>query len=108
MLSRHLGHKFLNLTKAKGIHVEMQDGHTILDASGGASVACIGHGDARVREAMVAQLDKAAYCCTFVYTTDVCERLCEELVRSTHGHMSRAYIVCSGRCLPFSRGDPAR
>jgi adenosylmethionine-8-amino-7-oxononanoate aminotransferase len=96
VLSRHLGHEFLNLARAKGIRVEMQDGQTIIDASGGAAVACIGHADARVREAMVAQLDKAAYCSTIFYTTDVCEQLCEELVRSTHGHMSRAYIVCSG------------
>jgi adenosylmethionine-8-amino-7-oxononanoate aminotransferase len=96
VLHRSLQAKFLRLSKGSGIRLLLEGGGSIIDASGGASVACIGHGDARVRDAIVAQLDKVAYCATTFYTTGVCEDLCRELVDSTHGQMSRAYIVSSG------------
>lgn len=97
VLHRSLRGKSLNLSKGSGIRLFLENGGSIIDASGGASVACIGHGDARVRDAMVAQLDKVAYCATAFYTTGVCEELGRELVDSTNGRMSRAYIVCSGK-----------
>lgn len=96
VLHRNLQHPFLRLIGGKGIRLTFEDGHSVIDASGGAAVACIGHGDTRVKKAMADQLDKISYCSTTFYTTDVCEQLCRELVNSTQGYMTRALIVSSG------------
>lgn len=103
VLYRNLNTRFSSLLRGKGLFLELDNGLSVIDASGGAAVACIGHGDERVRDAIVAQLDKVAYCSTLFYTADVCEKLCQELVSSTQGHMSRAYIVSSGKlCVGIS------
>jgi adenosylmethionine-8-amino-7-oxononanoate aminotransferase len=96
VLHRHLGQSFPRLIKGEGCYLQLDDGRKILDGSGGASVACIGHGNERVKEAMLAQLSKVSYCLALFYTTPVQEELCRYLVESTNGRMSRAYIVSSG------------
>jgi adenosylmethionine-8-amino-7-oxononanoate aminotransferase len=96
VLHRSLHHQFLRLARGNKSRLYFEDGRVVIDASGGAAVACIGHADPRVRDAIVRQLDKAAYCLTTFYTTDICETLCQQLVDSTQGKMSRAYIVSSG------------
>jgi adenosylmethionine-8-amino-7-oxononanoate aminotransferase len=96
VLHRHLNHDFLSLVRGEGSHLILEDGRRIFDASGGAAVACLGHSESRVIEAVQKQMKEISYCATIFYTTGICERLCQELVESTHGHMSRAYIVNSG------------
>lgn len=100
VLHRNLQHQFLRLSGGKKSRLFFENGQSVIDASGGAAVACIGHGDPRVKAAMAAQLDKISYCATIFYTTGVCEELCQELINSTHGHMTRALIVSSGKCSP--------
>jgi adenosylmethionine-8-amino-7-oxononanoate aminotransferase len=97
VLHRSLQHRFLRLSSGKKSRLTFENGRTVIDASGGAAVACIGHGDDRVKKAIAAQLDKISYCSTIFYTTNVCEELCQELVNSTHGYMTRALIVSSGK-----------
>ncbi|KAI0144301.1 exocyst complex protein exo70 [Xylariaceae sp. FL1272] len=96
VLHRSLGAEFPLITGGDGNYVVLEDGRRIFDASGGAAVACIGHGDSRVHDAIANQLKKISYCSTIFYTTDVCEKLCRELVDSAGGSMKRAYIVNSG------------
>jgi adenosylmethionine-8-amino-7-oxononanoate aminotransferase len=96
VLHRSLKIDFPRIVGSEGNYVTLEDGRRILDASGGAAVVCIGHGNTRVHDAIAAQLKQVSYCSTTFYTTDVCEKLCEELVDSTHGVMKRAYIVNSG------------
>ncbi|KAI1809859.1 exocyst complex protein exo70 [Poronia punctata] len=96
VLHRSLKDQFPRIVGGQGNYIILDDGRRIFDASGGAAVSCIGHGDKRVHEAMAAQLNKISYCPTIFYTTDVCERLCRELVDSANGTMKRAYIVNSG------------
>ncbi|KAI1203826.1 exocyst complex protein exo70 [Nemania serpens] len=96
VIHRSLDADFPQIVGSEGNYVVLEDGRRIFDASGGAAVACIGHGNTRVHDAIVAQLKQISYCSTTFYTTDVCERLCRELVDSTHGIMKRAYIVNSG------------
>ncbi|CAK7198255.1 hypothetical protein SEUCBS139899_000914 [Sporothrix eucalyptigena] len=93
---RQLRLNFPAIVRGEGSYLVLNDGRRILDASGGAAVACIGHGDARVAEAVMAQMRSVAYCATIFYTSTACEQLCRYLVDSTGGHMARAYIVCSG------------
>ncbi|ETS83172.1 hypothetical protein PFICI_05048 [Pestalotiopsis fici W106-1] len=96
VLHRSLQHKFLQLSRGEKSKLFFEDGSIVIDASGGAAVACIGHGNDKVKKAIAAQLDKIAYCSTAFYTSSVCEELCQELVQSTHGFMTRALIVSSG------------
>jgi 4-aminobutyrate aminotransferase-like enzyme len=95
-LHRHLRHNFLLIAKGEGNYLILEDGRRIFDGSGGAAVACIGHGDQRVLDAEFRQMREVSYCATIFYTTKVFEKLCNDLVNSTHGHMGRAYIVNSG------------
>ncbi|KAI0972605.1 exocyst complex protein exo70 [Xylaria arbuscula] len=96
VLHRSLKSEFPRIIGGEGNYVILEDGRRIFDASGGAAVACIGHGNSRVHDAIVAQLKQISYCSTIFYTTDVYEKLCQELVASTHGKMKRAYMVNSG------------
>lgn len=96
VLHRHLNDNFLALARAEGNYLILEDGRRIFDASGGASVGCIGWGNKRVAQAVYSQMLNAPYCATIFYTTPVQEELCQLLVDSTNGHMSRAYIVNSG------------
>ncbi|CAK7269232.1 hypothetical protein SEPCBS57363_003497 [Sporothrix epigloea] len=93
---RQLRLDFPAIVRGEGSYLVLDDGRRILDASGGAAVACIGHSDARVGEAIMSQMKSASYCATLLYTSTVCEELCRLLVDSTNGQMARAYIVCSG------------
>lgn len=45
---------------AKGIYVELEDGRTVIDAVGGAAVACIGNGHPTVVNAIKEQVDKVS------------------------------------------------
>ncbi|OAA68538.1 exocyst complex protein exo70 [Niveomyces insectorum RCEF 264] len=96
VLHRQLRDRFPVIERGEGKYLILDDGRAILDASGGAAVACIGHGDRRVADAVLNQMQTVAYCSTIFYTSRVCEQLCQHLVDSTDGHMARAYIVSSG------------
>ncbi|EPE08346.1 aminotransferase class III [Ophiostoma piceae UAMH 11346] len=96
VLHRQLRSDFPSIHHGEGSYLVLGDGRRILDASGGAAVACLGHSDRRVVDAAMAQMLAAPYCATIFYTSEVCEKLCRYLVDSTDGHMARAYIVSSG------------
>jgi adenosylmethionine-8-amino-7-oxononanoate aminotransferase len=44
----------------QGIYITLEDGREVIDAAGGAAVACIGNGHPVVREAIKEQVDKLA------------------------------------------------
>jgi adenosylmethionine-8-amino-7-oxononanoate aminotransferase len=44
----------------QGIYITLEDGREVIDAVGGAAVACIGNGHPVVREAVKEQVDKLA------------------------------------------------
>ncbi|OHW96724.1 aminotransferase [Colletotrichum incanum] len=96
VLHRDLRCQFARIVGGKGHYYVVEGGRKIFDASGGAAVACLGHGDKRVADAMIRQLGGIAYNPSTFFTTSVCEQLCQFLVDSTNGHMSRAFIVSSG------------
>lgn len=47
VIHRSLHHDPLQVISAHGNYLHLSNGQKILDASGGAAVACIGHGDIR-------------------------------------------------------------
>ena len=79
-----------------GMHIELADGRRILDGSGGAAVACLGHGNARVGAAIMEQLRRVAYVHTGLFTNSAAEELAEWLVGHAPGGLTHAYLVSSG------------
>ncbi|KUI60346.1 hypothetical protein VP1G_07526 [Cytospora mali] len=96
VLHRHLHHEFLNVARGEGHYLILQDGRKIFDASGGAAVACVGHGNTKVNQAMIEQISKLSYCISTFLKTPVIEEAGRIMVDTTDGNMSRAYIVGSG------------
>jgi adenosylmethionine-8-amino-7-oxononanoate aminotransferase len=85
------------VVSAKGNYLTMSNGQSILDATCGAAVSCLGHGNERVTEAIVRQLNEVAYCLSIEFGTKAAEDLAAELRDGTGGLMKKAYIVNSGK-----------
>jgi adenosylmethionine-8-amino-7-oxononanoate aminotransferase len=79
-----------------GCHITDENGKRYLDASGGAAVSCLGHGNRRVIEAVKAQLDTMAYAHTGFFTSEPAERLAERLAGAAPGALDRVYFVSGG------------
>lgn len=97
VLHRHLHDLPPVAVSGEGSYITLEDGRRILDATGGAAVACLGHNNREVKEAMIAQIDQLSYCHTSFFSTKPFEDLATFLKDSTGGKMSRVYIVGSGR-----------
>ena len=87
---------YLKMDSASGLYINLANGQRILDATGGAAVSAIGHGNTRVKKAIGAQLDEVEYCHPGFFKTACAEQLADFLVDSTHGKMVRACILGSG------------
>lgn len=81
---------------AKGHYITLTDGRRILDGDGGAAVACIGHGDARVIEAMTNQASQLDYAWSGSFSSNAAERLAEHLLADAPGGLTHAMFVNSG------------
>jgi adenosylmethionine-8-amino-7-oxononanoate aminotransferase len=84
------------VVKASGLTLTLNDGQEIVDASGGAAVTCLGHGNEAVKQAMVDQLNRVSYCHSLFYGTSAGEELAASLIASTGYQMAKAFIVSSG------------
>ncbi|MEI8401141.1 MAG: aspartate aminotransferase family protein [Alcaligenaceae bacterium] len=97
----HIIHRSLRVQPAsavsgKGIWIQDSQGKSYIDASGGAAVTSLGHGQPDVIAAMHAQIDKLAYAHTSFFTTPVAEELADELIRTAPTGMSHVYLVSGG------------
>lgn len=81
---------------ASGLYLTLENGQKILDSTGGAAVSALGHGNSRVKNAIVAQLDELAYAHPGYFQNKPALQLAEFLVQSTGGKMSRACLLGSG------------
>ena len=100
---RDLHYEPFRIASASGIHFHFTNGQKVVDATGGAAVSCIGHGDPRVRDAISAQFDALDYCHSMFFSCPSSEELCQALIDTTNGQMAKAYIVCSGVSSPTAR-----
>ncbi len=80
----------------EGVYLHLADGRTVLDASGGAAVACLGHGDRRVAEAIAAQASRLAYAHTGFFTSEPAEALADLLLDGEPGGLTHAWFCSSG------------
>ncbi len=79
-----------------GIRLHLANGQTVIDGSGGAAVACIGHGNKRVAGAMAEQAGRVAYAHTGFFTSEPAEALADLLLTDEPGGLTHAFFVSSG------------
>src|SRR4051795_1341167 len=96
VLHRTLSADPILATRGEGIFLHTADGRKIIDGSGGAAVACLGHGHPRINAAIAEQLSRVAYVHTVLFTNQVAEELAETVVGHEPGGLSHAYFCSSG------------
>jgi adenosylmethionine-8-amino-7-oxononanoate aminotransferase len=85
------------LRKAKGHYWYPINGPRILDACGGAGVACLGHGRRDIIKAVATQMNSYTYASYAHFRTSPVEDLSNWLIKSTGGKMQKVYVMCSGK-----------
>ncbi|MGH7153895.1 MAG: aminotransferase class III-fold pyridoxal phosphate-dependent enzyme, partial [Acetobacteraceae bacterium] len=80
----------------EGIRLHLADGRQIIDASGGAAVACLGHGNRRIAEAVGRQAAKMAYAHTGLFISQPAEDLADIILDGSPGGLSHVYFCSSG------------
>lgn len=119
VLHRSTKQAFDLAVRGDGLTITLEDGRTVLDASGGAAVACLGHGSQRIADVVARQTKTLAYAHTSFFTSEPAEALAEYLLGHEPGGLSHAYFVSSGSeaveaCLKMARqyfvekGEPDR
>jgi adenosylmethionine-8-amino-7-oxononanoate aminotransferase len=94
--------RFLDLAypvveRGEGVWLYTADGHKILDAcSGGAMVACLGHGVPEVIDAAAAQAETIAYFYNHHFTSGPQERLADRLIAVAAPEMARVKFASGG------------
>ncbi|PVH86804.1 PLP-dependent transferase [Cadophora sp. DSE1049] len=97
LLDRNLHKSFPVVKSAKGNYLHLTDGRAVFDATSGAAVSCLGHGNQRVIDAITAQLTTGApYLASTFWGSEVVEKLCKELIDGTEGKLARVYLTGSG------------
>ena len=99
-----MSHVFPRHTKApppvamggEGCWLTDASGKRYLDASGGAAVSCLGHGNRAVIEAVKAQLDQLAFAHTGFFTSEPAEALADKLAAKAPAGIDRVYLVSGG------------
>ena len=82
--------------RGEGIFLHDSNGRTIIDGSGGAAVACLGHGHKRVLEAMREQQSKLCYAHTSLYSCESAEALADLVLEGEPGGLTHMYLCSSG------------
>jgi adenosylmethionine-8-amino-7-oxononanoate aminotransferase len=86
-----------NIERADGVWMYRSDGQPILDAcSGGAMVACLGHGVPEVVAAATEQAESIAYMYAHHFSNDPQERLAGRLIEVVAREMARVRFVSGG------------
>lgn len=97
LIDRSLNELPLEVIGSKGNYLHLAGGQKVFDATCGAAVACLGHGNQEVKEAIMEQLDINTYCNSMLFTTPVNGKLAEQIILGTGNLMSKVYICCSGK-----------
>ncbi|TDL21827.1 PLP-dependent transferase [Rickenella mellea] len=83
-------------TRAEGIYIDLEDGRRVIDAVGGAAVACIGSGNQTVIEAIKAQADELTYVYNMQLSNGPAEELAKFLIESGKGAFGLCGFVSGG------------
>jgi len=116
---RFLDLAYPNIERGKGVWLETTDGHRILDAcSGGAMVACLGHGVTEIADAAAAQAEQIAYFYNHHFTNRPQEQLADRVIAvmpemarikfASGGSEANETAVRLARTYHVDRGQPQR
>ncbi len=83
-------------TGGDGIYLHLADGTRIIDGSGGAAVACLGHGNQRIAAAIGRQAATMAYAHTGTFSSQPAEDLAHIVLDGEPGGLTHAYFCSSG------------
>src|SRR2546428_8924510 len=94
---RLLDLEYPSVERGEGVWLTTTAGQRILDAcSGGAMVACLGHGERRVIAAAAEQAGRISYMYNHHFTNDAQERLADRLIEVAAPEMSPGRVVSGG------------
>ena len=93
---RHTKSNSPTAVSGKGVYLTDINGKQYLDASGGAAVSCLGHGDVEIIDAIKAQLDRMEFAHTGFFTSDAAESLADLLIENAPEGIDRVYLVSGG------------
>ena len=96
IFARHTRQQPPTVTGGQGCYLVDSTGKRYLDASGGAAVSCLGHGDAQVIQAIKDQLDRIAFAHTGFFTSEPAEALADLLIANAPAGLDRVYLVSGG------------
>ena len=96
LLHRSLDSEPLLAVSGQGIYLHTADGRQIIDGSGGAAVACLGHRHPRVNAAIAEQLSRVAYVHTALFSNQAAEELADLILADAPGGLRHAYFCSSG------------
>ena len=117
---RFLDLDYPSIERGDGVWLTTTDGRRILDAcSGGAMVACLGHGVPEIVSAAAEQADRISYFYNHHFTSEPQERLADRVLEVVAPGMARVRLVSGGseanetalqlaRLYHVERGDTAR
>ncbi len=120
VFSRFLDLAYPSVERGEGVRLFLSDGTEILDAcSGGAMVACLGHGRSEIVAAAAAQADQLAYVYFHQFTNEPQEQLARRLLEVAAPELARVRFVSGGseanemmlrlvRQYHVDRGEPER
>ncbi|KAG6906252.1 hypothetical protein DXG01_014970 [Tephrocybe rancida] len=81
---------------AEGMYINLEDGRRLLDAVGGAAVACLGNSHPKVLQAMKDQIDKVSYVYNMQLSNQPAEALANKLIATSKGAFEMCGFVCGG------------
>ncbi|EQB56511.1 aminotransferase class-III [Colletotrichum gloeosporioides Cg-14] len=94
---RSFSQKPLRIVSASGTTLTLDDGRTIIDATGGPGVACLGHNVPEVAEAVTKQLNKIGYLFSGGgFCEDTTEELASYILEGNPAGLSKAIFLGSG------------
>ncbi|MDH3220920.1 MAG: aspartate aminotransferase family protein [Gammaproteobacteria bacterium] len=82
--------------QGEGVYIIDRTGKRYIDASGGAAVSCLGHGDPDIAEAINNQLKRLEFAHTGFFSSVPAEALAETLIDEAPGDLDRVYFVSGG------------
>ncbi|MEI9426008.1 aspartate aminotransferase family protein [Mesorhizobium sp. Cs1299R1N1] len=86
----------LTVSHAKGIFFWDTNGKRYLDGSSGAVAANIGHGNERVRDAMIDQANRISYVVRTAFTSDATDELCRIISELAGPGFDQTFLVSGG------------
>ena len=93
---RHCKSSHPHAVRGEGVYLYDETGKQYLDASGGAAVSCLGHGDPEIIAAIRLQLDHLEFAHTGFFTSPAAEALADRLIKHAPGDLDRVYLVSGG------------